>query len=185
MMYFLPESGSLIRGVSVDDSNSTTNVIFSNMSDNKMIGQKNHLTANSSKRKNEESNSNLRSVNSPVPFPPPSISLPDTPSLQNQNDHFEGNNRLMDTQQIQTDFRMNPSPLNPFTYNSQNSYNGVQHPYLSHGANAQPMMMHSNTIHHPSHRTDSWQMLSPRRSNSIEKLSISNENIRYHHQVGC
>ena len=185
MIYFLPESGSLIRGVSVDDSNSTTNVIFSNMSENKMIGQKTHLTPNSSKRKNEESNSNLRSVNSPVPFPPPSISLPDTPSLQNQNDHFEGNNRLMDTQQIQTGFRMNPSPLNPFTYNSQNSYNGVQHPYLSHGANTQPMMMHSNTIHHPSHRTDSRQILSPRRTNSIEKLSFSNENIQYHHQVGC
>merc|ERR1712223_454080 len=43
-------------------------------------------------------------------------------------------------------------------------------------------MMHSTAILHPSHRSDSWQMTSPRRTNSNENISFSNENTRYNNQ---
>ena len=76
-----------------------------------------------------------------------------------------------------------PHPPNPFAYHPQNSHNIPQHAYLSHGGNTLPMMMHSTAIPHPSHRSDSWQMTSPRRTNSNENISFSNENIRYNNQV--
>ena len=158
------------------------------MSTNKVNDHKsnsNFSTLNSPKRKNTDSSSHLRSVNSPVPFPPPSISLPDTPSMQNQNGHDDGNAREMEIQQMQADLRMSHNQIfpNQLPYYPQNNSNIPQHAYLSHGGNTHPMMIHSSTIPHPSRRSDSWQILPPRRTNSTENVSFSNENIRYHNQV--
>ena len=177
-----------MRGFSVDETDSSANVDLPQMSANKADDPKsnsNFSTQNSPKRKNTDSSSQLRSVNSPVPFPPPSISLPDTPSMQNQNGHDDGNSRVIEARQMQADLGMTHNQLfpNQFPYYPQNGSNIPQHAYLSHGGNTHPMMIHSSTIPHPSRRSDSWQMLPPRRTNSTENISFSNENIRYHNQV--
>ena len=170
----------------MDDSNSTTNVVFSQTTDVKNCEKTvdtNYSNLNSCSNSEQQPTTHLRSVNSPLPFPPPSISLPDTPSTQNYTDHVDGNIMNIDSsftpKEVHENARMpKGNPRNPFVFDTRD--NEGPNVYLRNNNNAQTMMYTNK--HHP-YASGEWQLTGPRRTNSNEDFPFGTQNTRYHHQV--
>ena len=182
------ENGSLIRGASVDDSNFTTNVVFSPISKH-VKGSENpsnskYSTLNSCNQMDETVNDHLRSVNSPVPFSPPTIPLPDTPSVQPFQGHLAENVINLDDDVGSIDIKEKQKMQkinhhNPFVFDLQDSGNQFS-PFNQN--NIANKSMCSKSLR--PNQVENWQLVNPRRTNSNEDLAFGHESARYHNQVG-
>ena len=122
-------------------------------------------------------------MNSPVPFPPPSISLPDTPLTQNTPGQLCGTiiNRdsSVSPKQVNENARIpKGNSRNPFVFDIGN--NEGSNVFLRNNNGAQTMMYSNKHHQYPS---GEWQLMAPRRTNSNEDFPFGNQNVGYQHQV--
>ena len=164
----------MIRGISVDDTSSATDVVFVKMSEAKNVQRiPNSKYATFNSRKDP-----LRNIKSAIPCSPPSIPLPETPrqSIETQPrnllttmdpsvglEHLPGN-----------ETEKNHNINNPFLFQYENM--GVS------ASNDMQKAQYTHNIGEP--KAENWQFSTPRRTNSNDDIFLDGKNNRYGQQVG-
>ena len=167
----------MIRGISVDDTSSATDVVFVKMSEAKNVQRiPNSKYATFNSRKDP-----LRNVKSAIPCSPPSIPLPETPrqSIQTQPrnllDTMDSSVRLEHLPGNETEKNRNIN--NPFLFQYENMGVGADL-----ASNDMQKGQYTHNIGEP--KAENWQFSTPRRTNSTDDIFLDGKNNRYGQQVG-